>query len=330
MIGLNKFSLFSINDHGVFKNLYLNTLSAMPTYEKGWAYLSFWMGESTLKYLDQNSLFIIHPVYSSSGWNISLIKPHSPTSCTIAMTILNELAQMQDINEITVRYIYEDELYSIKDVSNISLEERYPQIIYSTSEIISHSGSEWAPFRLRLNRFFNEHRHTFQIKHLKDTDKATAFKAVTNWRNSFANRDNYPNSNFSPDAEWYKNVIDFFYASNSNTDVSLLIEINKNPMAFGCISPISSQCMGVYANIASSEIKGLSEFLIYTLAKEATNIGFQQLNIGHTNRESEYIFKKKTPPFTTFPVYVATLQGTQNNNNKFSDLVARCKEQALY
>lgn len=314
-------SLVTETDEKYFRLAYPRDGIQFASYEKSWAFFRFWFSPHSMKYFDGSSFFIIYPEYDSSGWKISLIKPYDVQNCATAFSLSQYLAHLRDVSEVEIRYVYNDEANILSSLSGFLIEKRYPQIIYDLNEMMEHTGSSWAPFRLRMNRFLNEYNDKYNITKIKKSGKATAYDAIRCWANSFSNRKNITDYNFVPDQEWYSKVIEYFYYSPREDDISITISIDGVPCAFGCASPISSTCVGIYSNVASTDHKGLPEFLLFQLAKELVELGYKYANIGHSSRKSEYSYKNKIAVHDLYPVAVVKQPGIRDTDKYLVDLI---------
>jgi len=154
-----KLSFLGDNDLEKFNSLYSPSMeNNIPSYEKSWAYLNFWFSKTTLKYYDEKSFIVINCEKNHNDWIVSIIKPYDIKNVNISIKILDFFCHFCDVESLSIRYYYEQELISIKNNAIKNIQDRFPQNIYDLLELYNHSGSIWAPFRLRINRFINEYR----------------------------------------------------------------------------------------------------------------------------------------------------------------------------
>lgn len=290
----------------------------LASYENSWAFINSYCPNYCLKYLDGSSFFVLNCCRDVGGWRVSLINFTGGEDIQGIQFVSSQLSGMTDINDIVIRFVDRSNLDLYTALGFRVWGERYPQVIFSLRSLQKHQGPSWSSFRHRINRFLREFDGRYSILPPLEAGPDMASDAVRAWAKAFGARRNLMNYGIVDlDLAWYDRVIDFYYSRGlEGIDHSVIITIDGQPAALGCASAVSRTSVAIYTNLASSEVRGLSEFLLLTLAQHVSSHGYDYANLGHSHSETEFRFKRKVVACEMRPVYavrkVADRKGTRS------------------
>jgi len=178
-------------------------------------------------------------------------------------------------------------------------DDTYPETIIDLKDLISLRGGQFKTMRYRVNYFVKRYNHTVKNYSHKDSLKEGR-EVIEKWKGVILQR----YSDYLKEDQMILHSADihnkFLVLVNSGKVgkgcISKIIYADGEPVALGVAYKISDVCIGLYTNVTTKDLKGLSERIIFELLKEALKQGYKYANLGGSEFESLLKFKDKFKP----------------------------------
>lgn len=196
-------------------------------------------------------------------------------------------------------------------------EDRFPQVIAKLGDRWIHgvdtgsdlvpvlpTGHGYAELRYQVRRFVRDARQKaveVGVRSLSAVGSAEVHAAIRHWMGSLQERYSKPGRPEVADfSECFRRpvevVIDGVREFVFSGGVGELAFVEGKPRGGWAGAWVSSKCFGVYILFADTGVRGLSEFIMYRAGLYALISGYQFVNLGGSELDSLYSFKRKMAP----------------------------------
>ncbi len=178
-------------------------------------------------------------------------------------------------------------------------DDTYPETIVSLKDLISLKGNQLKTIRYRVN-YFIKHYNPVVKNYTNRSSLKEGLEIVEKWLRMISQRyEEYLKEDpiILHSAELHKKFVESINSGKlGKSCISKIIYVSGQPVALGIAHKISEDCIGLYTNVTTIDLKGLSESIIFEVLKEALNQGYKYANLGGSEFESLLRFKEKFKP----------------------------------
>ncbi len=178
-------------------------------------------------------------------------------------------------------------------------DDTYPETIINLKDLIALKGSQLKTIRYRANYFINHYNYKVKNYTSKSSLKE-GIEIVEKWLKMISER---YKEHLKEDpiilhsAELHKKFVELIKSGKLGKNcMSKIIYVDGQPIALGISYKISENCIGLYTNVTTVDLKGLSERIIFEVLQEALKQGYKYANLGGSEFESLLQFKDKFKP----------------------------------
>lgn len=177
-------------------------------------------------------------------------------------------------------------------------DDTYPEAIVHIPTALALKGSKFKLLKYRINAL--RRRHRILVEKYTPIIFADGIKVWQKWSASFVKRfekELKANPLDAHSIDLHKTYVERLSSIYDGKNVfSYMLYIDGEPHAFTLAEKVSPSTIGFYSNISSNTHQGLSELLLYEAFARALQAGFTYANLGGSEFESLFNFKKKFAP----------------------------------
>lgn len=181
-------------------------------------------------------------------------------------------------------------------------DDKYPEIIVDVNLLIDsvdypQNAIDMQYYKRRIRKFLDRITNGEWIISEKNLHKniAVDFKSIVDkWSTDYALRSSKKGFDFKAVKDTVSSVYyPHFLSVCQNQTYCYITYINSQSVAFTSAYAISSSCLAVNGSLCDTSYNGLIQYLYLQLAKKAKNDGYEFLNLGSNDNESQDQYKAR-------------------------------------
>lgn len=308
-------------DRAIYQEFFKTDRKKYPYhYARSWVFIDQISNGVGIKYFDKQKehLITIAPNWGSSTPNYIYL-PLGRDAIRSVPPLVEQLSKLLE-QKITIKKIYGEEnrdflfkygCTEVPQTGNLDFlnldDEKYPEVVCDVEQIIKatigfptevtmeHFKNHIKPMKKKIFLWEN---HPDERNLTKELDKDFR-KLVEKWSTETAER---TAKQFKKNADverikgWMSGVYYPYFLQNidklnAEGCMAYLTFLDEKPAAFTAAYPLNETCLAVNASFCDVSYPGLIQYQFFRLAVRAKVLGFQYLNLGSNDTESQYKYK---------------------------------------
>ncbi len=290
-------------------------------YSRSWIFINQISNNQGIKYFDKKRqhLITIAPNWGGTVPNYIFL-PLGVEAIQSVPFLAQELSKVLE-QDVFVKKIYgnENKDYLLKngfeeipssgntDFKKLD-DDKYPEIVCRIDDIIKATfgfvpSVKMDSFKNHIRKikkkiFFGEYE--IKEKNLVKDLQGSFHELVDRWSTDIAERTVQQFKEGANVEEIKKWMADVYYphfiteyagkVDNANI-IAYITFINNHPVAFTSAYPINQKCLAVNASFCDTKYEGLIQYQFFSLAARAKSLGYEYLNLGSNDIESQHLYK---------------------------------------